>query len=162
MGLVEELQKLEQLYRNGSLSAAEFAQAKSQLLSNPASIPDQAVAVLNKEAQLSRLDREWQFEQQNYMVRGRYGSQHKPSVVGGLISAFVIGGFGTLWTITTYSITSNMPKFGAFEIAQFMPLFGIIFTIFGIWSGINQVAKARAYQVAQDSYSQRRNEIERS
>jgi hypothetical protein len=104
MNLVEELQKLEQLYQNGSLSTDEFTRAKQALLTNNTQ-PN--LSQLNKEVQLSRLDREWELEQQQYMVTGRYGNRHLPSISGGVISIVAIGLFGIFWTVSAWTRISS-------------------------------------------------------
>jgi hypothetical protein len=158
MNLVEELQKLEQLYHNGSLSADEFARAKQTLLTNNA---QQDLSQLNKEVQLSRLDREWELEQQRYMVTGRYGRQHVPTVGGAIASIVMIGLFGTFWTVTSYSMTSASPSFGGqFDLFRLFPLFGVLFTLYGVWSGFDQISKARALEAAREMYHQKRRQIE--
>jgi Short C-terminal domain len=160
MNLVEELQKLEQLYQNGSLSADEFAAAKQALLKNDTR---QDLNQLNREVQLSRLDREWELEQQRYMVIGRYGRQHLPTVGGGVALIVMIGLFGTFWTVTTYSMTSLTPSFGGqFDIVRLFPVFGVLFTLYGVWSGFDQISKARALETARETYFQKRRQIEQS
>ena len=80
MSLADELQKLEQLRQAGTLSTAEFAQAKATLLNTTISITDSGKLVqLTKEAELARIDREWELEKQSFNVLSRYGIQQRPT-----------------------------------------------------------------------------------
>ena len=65
MGLPDELLKLEQRWRQGTLSNAEFAQAKAALLAAPYASTINNSAALLKEAELARIDREWEMEHVN-------------------------------------------------------------------------------------------------
>ena len=49
---------------------------------------------------------------------------------------WILAGFGVLWTILAFSLTSSGPDEGAFRVAKFVfPGFGILFTIFAIVVG---------------------------
>ncbi len=74
MNLVEELQKLEQLHKNASLTDEEFSKAKTVLLSNsPNSSSDLASikGFIDKETKLTKLDLEWKTKEQNFQTKKR-------------------------------------------------------------------------------------------
>jgi hypothetical protein len=103
MSLNDELQKLEQLYQNGRLSASEFAQAKTALL-NPANPQQATMAQLSQEAKLQRLDRDWQMAQERYMVTVRYGNRYLPTVTRSWLQIVLIISFGVFWTVANLPI----------------------------------------------------------
>jgi len=78
MSLVDELTKLEELRRSGALSDAEFTKAKAALLNEaPAGrglelgehLADQ-LAEVKYQNELAQVDREWESERQQYLIRG--------------------------------------------------------------------------------------------
>ena len=162
MGLADELQKLEQLRQNGTLSTAEFAQAKAALLNSTASIPDSGkLERLTTEAELARIDREWELERQGFMVFGRYGVQRFPNKSTGIGSALFGGGFGIFWTYMAFSMTSMTPDVAPFNIVRFaFPIFGVIFTLSAIWTGMNMYFKAQGYEQAERAYLERRARVQ--
>src|SRR4051812_36885496 len=104
MSLVDELQKLEDLRQNGSLTDAEFAQAKAMLLGK-SSAPDHAQQMSEQlqevryQNELARIDREWEMERQRYMITTKYGRLIVPTTgmaIGVIVVALVFGG---LWTV---------------------------------------------------------------
>ena len=162
MSLADELQKLEQLRQAGTLSTAEFAQAKATLLNTVVSITDSGKLVqLTKEAELARIDREWELEKQSFNVLSRYGIQQRPTKAGGIGSALFGGAFGAFWTYTAASITSSGSNFAPFNVMQIVfPIFGVIFTLYVIWTGISMYFKAQGYDLAQQAYLERRAKIQ--
>src|SRR4051794_21535805 len=170
MSLADDLTKLEELRRTGALTDAEFAQAKAQLLAGGAAPAGDAVAEKLGEQlaetryqnELERIDREWQIEREKYMVPDRFGRRHVPTVGGGLTGAVVIGVFGVFWTIMAFSITSGAPDEGPFGLVKvFFPLFGVVFTVFGVYMGIQAAGKAEAYNRAFAAYQARRAGVKR-
>lgn len=171
MSLADDLTKLEELRRTGALSDAEFVQAKAKLLSGDAPAASDGVAE-NLAAQLAetryqneleRIDREWQIEREKYMVAGRYGRRHVPTVGMGRFTALGGGIFGVFWTVMAFTITSGAPDFGPFAIARvFFPLFGIAFTIGAIVYGIHHSGRAEAYNQAFAAYQRRRAAVNRA
>ena len=97
--MADELQKLEDLRRGGTLSDAEFQQAKATLLSGAAAPAEQPLgrhlsdqlAEVRYQNELTRIDREWEIARQQYLVADRYGHRHVPTVGMGIGTA-VIGG----------------------------------------------------------------------
>lgn len=166
MSIADELKKLEELRWNGTLTDAEFAQAKAALLAQPA-VPapepaagpklDEHLAAVRYQNELARIDREWAMEREKYMVVGKNGTRHVPTAGDGLIGAAVIGVFGSLWTIVALSIMDFGSGFGPPPIIRVaFTLFGVVFAAFGIWSGIHTAQKAEEYTRAHAAYQRRR------
>lgn len=169
MGLADELQKLDDLRRRGTLSDAEFAQAKAALLGGgaaPAAEPigqhlSEQLAEVRHQNELARIDREWEVERQQYLVADRYGRRHVPTTGMGLGSAVAGGVFGVFWTAMTYSITSGAPDFGGFAVAKVMfPLFGLVATVGAVGWGLFCYARAQKYDAAFRAYQTRRHRFE--
>ncbi len=169
MSLAEELQKLEGLRWNGTLTDAEFAQAKAALLAKlaqPPELPPNAAAAgklgeqlaeVRYQNELERIDREWEMEKEQYTVAGQNGRREVPTAGAGIAAGVVIGVFGAFWTAMAVAITSGAPNVGPFALAKvFFPLFGVVFTAGGIWMGVHVYRKADAYNKAYAAYQQRR------
>lgn len=160
MSLADELLKLEDLRDRGTLSASEFQDAKALLLggeANPA-LPqfNESLEQLRREAEIARIDREWEIERKDYLVRGKYGSTHVPTVGVGIGAALVGGGFGAVWTIFAGVLTSQIP----FPLVGILfPLFGVIFTLFAIGWGIVCINRALHYTKAHAAYQIRRSAV---
>ncbi|MGN6545007.1 MAG: SHOCT domain-containing protein [Aureliella sp.] len=157
MDLGDQLQKLNDLRRQGALSDEEFAVAKQKLLGEPPSrFGNEQLDDLSLQNELLQLDRAWEMERENYMVTGRYGQRYIPdkaTIIPG--SLMVIAG-GSLWTVMAVTI-GGFGQRGAFSLA--FPLFGVIFVLVGIWSSVNAFSKAGQYQQAFDNYQGRRQEL---
>ena len=165
MSLADDLIKLEDLRRNGSLTEMEFAQAKATLLSGSPAEPAQPLAdhladqlaEVRHQNELSQIDREWQIEREQYLIPDRYGRRHVPTAGFGIVGAVVGGVFGVFWTVMAFAITSGGPDVGPFSIAKvFVPLFGVVFTVAAIGYGLYAASKAQQYQTAFQAYQQRR------
>jgi hypothetical protein len=165
MSLVDDLAKLEELRRRGALSESEFTKAKAELLNGaPASSEPGLVehlanqlAEVQYQNELAQIDREWQIERQQYLIRGQYGTAQVPTSGMGIGTAVVGGLFGAFWTIMAISITAGAPDFGGFSVAKvFFPLFGVVFTGGAIGYGMYCYAKAQKYQEAFAAYQARR------
>jgi hypothetical protein len=169
MSLVDELAKLEELRRSGALSEAEFTKAKTVLLSAPPAGSEQQLgdhladqlAEVRYQNELAQIDREWQFERQQYLIRGQYGTAQVPTAGMGIATAIVGGVFGVFWTITAVSITGDAPDFGAFAAAKvFFPLFGVVFTLVAIGYGMYAFSRAQKYEEAFAAYKARRARVQ--
>src|SRR5438045_1929994 len=99
MSLVDELQRLDELHQNGSLTDAEFAQAKANLLAKPSdSGHHQQMAEQLQEVryhnELARIDREWEMERQQYLITTKYGRLIVPTrgmAIGVIVVAVLFG-----------------------------------------------------------------------
>jgi hypothetical protein len=169
MSLADEIKKLEDLRWNGTLTDEEFARAKAALIAKLGEPTEPAkgggagenlsaqLADVRYQNELERIDREWEIEKEQYMVTGRYGIRYLPTKGQGMAGAAIIGVFGVFWTIMAFSITSGAPDEGPFSIAKiFFPLFGIAFTVFGVYMGIHTTRKAEEYTRALAAYQERR------
>jgi len=155
MNLSDEIEKLQQLHASGALNDAEFAQAKAAVLAQASSSApvETQLRGLEIEAELARLDREWEMERENYMVNGKYGSRHVPTAAGGILIGVSFAGFGLIWTIATASTASSFGGFGSF------PLFGVLFTVIGVVLSMSTYSKANQYDAAFRRYEERRAQL---
>jgi hypothetical protein len=103
---------------------------------------------------LMRLDREWEFERERYMMSGRYGYRYVPSPTTGIVF-MVLGGMAGLAVIVVvlYSLAANQPG-GLFCVI--MP--GIFTLAFGL-GGLFQYQRGKQYQAAYDDYRRRREAL---
>jgi hypothetical protein len=164
MSIADELSKLEELHRNGTLNEVEFAKAKALLLNGPA--PQESLVLAQQQAEihhqneLARIDREWEMQRQQYLITTRYGMRQLPTTGMGTGTAIIGGAFGVFWTIMAIAITGGAPNDGPFVIAKVIfPLFGILFTGGAIVFGINCNLKAKKYQEAYEAYQRRRQQV---
>ena len=114
---------------------------------------------IRRETELERLDREWALRRDSLMIRGKNGSTSRPSVIGGLIMMFVVGGFGLFWTIMAFAITAGASHAGAPGAVAIFPLFGILFILGAVVMGITTMSKASTYDREEQEYQQRRTQI---
>jgi hypothetical protein len=167
MSIADELTKLEDLRRNGTLSEAEFAKAKALLLNSPPPAQEALVKHLDDQHaetkyqnELARIDREWEIERQQYYVTNRYGVRQLPTTGMGLGIAVIGGVFGVFWTIMAIAITGGAPDVGPFPIAKVIfPLFGVLFTGAAVVFGIVCNVRAKKYQQAYEAYQTRRHQV---
>lgn len=104
------------------------------------------LAEIVRQNELERIDREWEREQQRYMITTKHGARHEPNAVGGMVMAVVMAVFGVFWI----GFTASMGAPG------FFPAFGVIFIIVAIGSGVWQMNKASEYEAAKTAYQRRR------
>jgi DNA-directed RNA polymerase subunit RPC12/RpoP len=104
------------------------------------------VAVLKRQGELERLDREWANERANYLVHDKKGNASLPGAAGSLIGAIIAGVFGVIWT--TAAASSGAP--------WFFCLFGVVFVAAAVASGVNGMVKAGQYEQARRRYEFRR------
>jgi len=154
MELVEQLQQLQELREKGALSEEEFQQAKQVLLAGtpPMKVEttperEESLARLQREAEVARIDREWDYQREQYMVRGKYGNRYYPSRFAGIASMVIGTLFGLIWI--GVSLGSNAPTF--------FPLIGIVVIVAGIANGVASFSKADSLQEAEEEYRNRRS-----
>ena len=164
MGIADELQKLEQLRRSGTLTDAEFVQAKAVLLTNPpvptnvqiGSILEDQLAEVRYHNELARIDREWEIQRRQFQMVGRYGRVYTPTFGLGLATAVGGGFFGAFWTVMAFAITSVFPDDRPFGIIKLIfPFFGIIFTATAIGLGLYNCVRAQLYKEAFRAYQEK-------
>ncbi|MFO1065133.1 MAG: SHOCT domain-containing protein [Pirellulales bacterium] len=154
MSLSDEIRQLDDLRRSGALTQEEFDAAKRKLLDwpNDMSMSGQ-LEELKQQNAVAQLDREWELERENYMVRGKHGHRYLPSRAGSVIGGIFLGGFGCAWL----AIADSMAKAGG--LFAIFPLFGILFILFGVGMSAVSFVKAGKYEEAQERYQQRRREL---
>src|SRR5262249_24765837 len=126
VSIADELLKLEELRRGGSLTDEEFARAKAALLAGASAPPGEPVpqhladqlAEVRYQNELARVDREWETERQKYFVTDRYGRRQVPTSGMGIGMAIGGGIFGVLWTVMAIAITGSAPAEGPFVVAK--------------------------------------------
>ena len=109
----------------------------------------QELAQLRYDSELAKLDREWEEERKQYLIKGKDGQTSEPdatsSIVGGVIAAVA----GVAWM----AFASSMPGSGAF------PLFGLVFIAVGIGGAIYSLTKANEMTQARQRYLLRRSRL---
>ena len=101
MSLADELKKLEELRWNGTLTDEEFAQAKAVLLAaleEELEAPDahanpklaEHLAEVRYQNELTRIDREWEIEKEQYMITAKGGHRYIPTRGEGLVGAILV------------------------------------------------------------------------
>ena len=182
MSIADEIRKLDELRRAGSLTDDEFSQAKATLLRTPSEVAslglsDQVadhLAAVSCQNELAQVDREWEIEREQYLVFDRFGRALVPQVGGSRMFDFASRGsfgmglaatiFGVGWTTAAIVFTHDAPFA---PIRYVLPGFGVLFTFFGLTSalrfssmvkslGHEYERKARRYQVAFEEYQGRR------
>jgi hypothetical protein len=80
MSISEEINKLQQLHNSGAMTAQEFAAAKAAVLA-AANTPGTAndLERMKIENELARLDRDWDFDRDKYMMSRNRGRRYIPT-----------------------------------------------------------------------------------
>ena len=139
MSIADELQKIEEMYARGTLTAGEFAAAKAKLLV----AEDETQAALHQRSALARLDLEWQKERRQYMVSGRNGVLSIPNETLSLLSGLFLGGIGLWWLFGEHS-------------TAYYPLYGLISLLAGMRVALTGYLKAENYRKAERRYQEKR------
>jgi hypothetical protein len=136
--------------------SAVFTEVLERIDKNTAGMAEDLDAI-RREQEIARLDREWQLERAGFLQRDKHGNLHEPSTTGGMVGAFIGGGFGLLWTIMAIAMTGSAPAEGPFVVAKVIfPLFGILFTIGAVVAGIKGASAAGQFEQAQSAYQRKR------
>lgn len=123
MSLIDELERLNALHRSGGLSTEEFQKAKAKLLGSETPLPLPLPAPvtganspgrrMELEAELARVDREFEMIRQECLVRGHRGGSYEPTEGGGAVT----GLFFLLWLGAAIFITFQFAEHeGAFAL----------------------------------------------
>lgn len=156
MALSDELQKLEELRRNGTITDDEFEMAKRKVLEAPQDgVRYDQFELIKAQNEVAQLDRAWELERGKYMVPGRYGQRYIPDKATSVLGGILVVGFGIFWTI----MASSMSSFSGMGGFSMFPLFGVLFILFGAGMSISAFVKAGQYRNAQQRYLRRRREI---
>lgn len=173
MGLADDLWKLQELHRNGSLTDDEYAQAKAALLAQGESgDPDQMEPLARQVDKVARwqavqdIDREWAVESQKYLLRASM-----PITMGGGVYSYVpTKGHATMYLgcaiacfIGTLFVTAILATQAPGErLWQAALLFGLpLFAIFLAMARYKSY-KATKYEQAHAAYQRRRADAQGS
>ncbi|PKN45903.1 MAG: hypothetical protein CVU59_07665 [Deltaproteobacteria bacterium HGW-Deltaproteobacteria-17] len=107
------------------------------------------VEVLKLQNELERVDREWQEELKQYMVRDNNGNESVPTSGGSIIGGFVAIVFGIGWMVQAVSV--NAPAF--------LPLVGLGFIGMGVYMGFSGYNKSLTYKAAYQRHLGRRDDL---
>jgi hypothetical protein len=168
MGLADDLWKLEELHKSGSLTDDEYARAKASLLEGHATGEGGRLEEMSRQMgeiarrqKVADIDRAWEAERLQYTVTGTRGGTHDaqghyvggvpytyvPTRANSVVMGVIVAGFGIVWTVFAAGAGG-----GAFA------LFGLIFIAFGVGSAIYAYNKAERYEEAYRAYQRRRAE----
>lgn len=103
------------------------------------------IAEARHQAELARLDREWEIEQQTHYVKTRRGGRFLPDRQQALGTALAGLVFGLAMVIT--------------RTPAFFPYFGVLFALLGVGGGLHLYALARRYERALAGYQSRRQSL---
>ncbi|AMV33681.1 hypothetical protein VN12_16250 [Pirellula sp. SH-Sr6A] len=157
MSISDELQKLDELRRNGALSFDEFEIAKRLVLQGSEdSVRSDHLEEIKVQNELAQLDREWELERENYMVAGRYGHKYIPGKASSAFGGLFVVGFGVIWTVIAATVT----RIGGAGVFSIFPLFGVLFVLFGAGMSFMAFVKAGQYEEAHERYQRRRRELQ--
>lgn len=160
MSISDELQKLGELHRDGTLSRDEFEIAKRKILGEPQTATDlgsDQLAEIKSQNEITQLDRQWELERENYMIAGRYGNKYIPRKISSVLGGVAIVGFGIFWTASA----NSMQGFESNDVFSLFPLFGVLFIVFGVVMSIVSFTKAIQYENAYRNYQRRRSELQK-
>ena len=110
---------------------------------------------LRRQAELERIDREWQLNKERFYVRGQDGEMSVPSKAASLIGGIVVVGFGIIWTVMATGIAGIGIGFGGRgfgAIAGIFPCFGLLFIGMGIAIAVRNYSKASDFESLQNQY----------
>jgi hypothetical protein len=123
-------------------------------LSKRAERMEEDIGRLALENDLERLEREWQQEREQYMVRGKDGSLSEPG--SALALQIGIGVFSGLLLLIAIGIFA---PWGAAAAPLWLAV--LLFVAFTVWSIVDAKMKLTRYEAAMQDYEQRRSELVR-
>jgi hypothetical protein len=163
MSLADEIKKLEELHRSGALTNEEFVKAKVAIIEATAGDTTTGnfaaqLGEIRHQAELSRIDREWEIEKEQYKITGGYGARYLPTKGMGFAFIGFGGGSGAFLIVMTFLLFEEMrgehgPPLG---LMAFIVLVGIVVTAGAIWYGIHVIRKSEAYSKGLAAYRARR------
>ncbi len=128
--------------RTGSSAFTETLEKLDQ----KADVMAEQLAELRYNAELERIDREWEQERQTFLTTDKRGNKHEPSTAGGIIGAIILIAFGLFFAITS----------GTMGAPALFPCAGVAFSGFGVFLMIAGPKRAGEFQRAKASYQRRR------
>jgi hypothetical protein len=167
MSIADEIHRLQQLHRSGALTDEEFAAAKAKVLAEgttqPQAGPNPAMQEqldeLRMQNAVTRLDREWEMERENYMVSGRYGYRYIPNKTTSLIGGVGVTVFGIFWTLLASGLIFSAAPLDVLPFLACFPLFGVLFVALGIATTLHAYNKGSRYEQAERRYQRRRGQL---
>ena len=108
--MTDEIERLHSLHRAGALTAAEFERAKARLLNDPPPAGDDArMRRLELEAELARVDRDFELVRSQCLMTTRHGQSCEPArshpVLEGLVLCLLIPAFIAVATFITFPVS---------------------------------------------------------
>ncbi len=151
MSISEEFERLEALHEAGTLTEAEFTDAKTKVLAGTASETgtQSDIRRLQLQAEILRLDQDWAEERRDYLLGGKSNSGAVPTVNSSIGSAI----FLCLFALIMIIVGLNSPRGGGAEGG------GLMLLAAGIWIGVYGSSKASAYNAAYEQYRVQRGEL---
>lgn len=130
-------------------SSTVFTEVIEQLAETTARMAGN-LEVIEIQNDIEKLDREWEQDEQNYMVKTKHGQQRPGSPAGQIVGAVVGVGFLIFWISSASSMGAPTP----------FVLFGVVMLVIVIGSTVSSVGKFNAREAAHDGYQKRRRELE--
>lgn len=173
MSLADDLQKLEDLRQSGALTDEEFEIAKQRVLggttSPSASQPTRdgestdgmaahlaAIAAQNKVAQL---DREWEFEREEFMIQGRRGLRRVPRRRDTLFIGPAAIGSGIVFLVIASSFFGALAGPSDAGFAMMFAFVGTLVMLIIGFSLYHQHQRATEYEAAHQQYQKKRRKL---
>ncbi len=156
MHLTDELERLQALHDNGTLTNTEFDDAKAKVLADaaPPAAPDPDVQRdlkrLQLQSDLLRLDQDWSTERSKYMTQAKSGPAYVPTIASSIVPALLF----TVLAIVFFAGASSVR-----QQPNSMPYMGILCLIMGLVYGIGGILKTNAYNAAYGQYQQKRTAL---
>jgi len=156
MTIADELKKLDELRRSGTLSSEEFELAKRRVLE---ASQDHHLAEclegITLQNETSRLDREWELERERFMLTGEHGQRQIPNKVWSVFGGILFVVFGIFWIASA----SSMTTFDDRSTFHLLPWLGFLIIVVGVGMSIFMFVRAGQYEKAEAKYRRRRREI---
>jgi LSD1 subclass zinc finger protein len=130
--------------RNESVTYSEIVEQIAEHTSDLAL----QVSELRFQNELNRLDKEWEQEREQYLIKTKYGRSREPNPTIASIGGIIAIVFAIFWMTMASSIGGGM--FGAF---------GLVFIGIAIWVMLYERQKSQEYQRAQAAYQRRREKL---
>lgn len=125
-------------------ATTSYTEALQQVSRQTEALTEQ-VKYLTYQNELAALDRQWETERQQYMIKDKHGNRRVPGEVSSIIGGGLMGLMGLVFLGVSASAGAGMPGF-----------MGVILFVGGIVAAIYGVSKAQAYRAAHRRYQARR------
>lgn len=107
---------------------------------------------IKRHNELEQLDRDWERERENYLVRGKDGHTSIPTTAGSLVGMTI----GVIFSIFWIGLTASAGAPG------FLQFFGVAALVLVVFGSLNNCRKALKYRSREADYEQRRQALRRS